>query len=96
MPAHCLPIHSNVVALFPKTRPAPTLRHVHLLHLDGRPFCSAGFLPGLASAPWSWICEVVAAEHECSEEDVGCAEAGEDLDGDFVTVNGIPAYRISL
>jgi hypothetical protein len=96
MPAHCLPIYDNVVALVPKTR-QPSLRHVHLTHLDGRLFATAGFLPGLASAPWSWICEVVAAELECNEEDVGCQEANEDdLDGDFVTVDGIPAYRVAI
>ncbi len=93
MPAYCIPLHSNVVALVPKTRPAPTLRHVHLTHLDGRPFCSAGFLPGLASAPWSWICEVVAAELECNEEDVGCMEHEAE---DFVTVDGIPCYKMAI
>jgi hypothetical protein len=97
MPAHCLPVYSNVVALVPKTRPAPQTRTVSLLHLDGRPFCSAGFLPGLASAPWSWICEVVAAELECAEDAVGCLEPSEEEGGgDYVTVDGIPVYRVAL
>jgi hypothetical protein len=93
MPAHCLPVYSNVVALVPPTRPLPKPRTVTLLHLDGRQFASAGFLPGLASAPWSWICEVVAAELECNEEDVGCAESE---DGDLITVDGIPVYRVAI
>jgi hypothetical protein len=91
-----LPIHSNVVALVPKNAPIPTMRHVTLLTLDGRQFATAGFLPGLASAPWAWICETVVAECGCDEEDVGCQEAGEEGGGDLVTVDGLPVYRVAI
>lgn len=69
------------------------LSHVHLLHLDGRPWASAGFLPGDPGAAWAWIAETVAAELECSEEDV---HAGESEEGDTVTVDGIPVYMVEI
>lgn len=91
-----LPVHENVVALVPKGT-TPTMRHVTLLHLDGRQWATAGFLPGCAGAPWAWIQEIVAHEHECSEDDVGCAEPDEDEGGgDFVTVRGEPYYRVKI
>lgn len=97
-PAAVLPVHSNVVALVPPAAKR-TMRHVRILHLDGREFASAGFLPGLASAPWEWIAETVAAECECRPEQVGCMEPPEDDEGpgrDFITVDGLPCYRIGF
>lgn len=86
-------IYTNVVALH---RPK-TMRHVTLLHLDGHPWHTAGFLPGDAGAPWAWIVETVSREHECSEEAVGCAEPDEDEGGgDFVTIDGERAYRVKI
>lgn len=94
---HALPIYSNVVALFPPTRPLPPMRHVTLLRLSGEVFATAGFLPGLASAPWSWIAETVAAELGVEEDQVHCEEAGEDESGgDFVTVDGMRVYQIAI
>jgi hypothetical protein len=96
MLAHCLPIYQNVVAL-PVPSLQRTMRHVTLLHLDGRPFATAGFLPGSASRPWEWIVETVAAECECAEESVGCQEPGEDEGGgDFVTVDGMRVYQVAI
>jgi hypothetical protein len=95
-PVKALPVYENVVALVrPGTQ--PSLRHVTLLHLDGRQFATAGFLPGLASDPWAWICETVATELDVSEEAVGCLEPDEsDGGGDFVTVDGLPVYRVAI
>jgi hypothetical protein len=71
--------------------PQRTHRWIRLLHLDGREWCSAGFTgPGSA---WDWIAETVAHELSCSEEAVGCLESEED--GDLVTVDGLPCYRIA-
>jgi hypothetical protein len=76
---------------FPRTR---ILRHVTLLTLDGRPAFQAGFFPGDPGAPWAWICEVVARECSCSENDVHALEGDEESDfADLITADGIPAYR---
>jgi hypothetical protein len=72
------------------------MRHVTLLHLSGALFATAGFLPGDAGAPWAWIQETVAAECGVAEDAVGCAEAGEEGGGDFVTVDGLPVYRVQI
>jgi hypothetical protein len=62
---------------------------VRILHLDGRLFASAGFLPPYQpGAKWDWIRETVARECECAEDDVGCD------DDDQVTVEGIPLFRV--
>ena len=84
---------SNVVAhpCMPRT-----MRHVTLLRLDGTLFASAGFLPGDASAPWDWIRETVAHELSVSEDSVHCMEAGEDDEGDYITVDGLPVYRVGI
>jgi hypothetical protein len=73
-----------------------THRTVRLLHLDGREFASAGFPngPGEASAPWSWICETVAHELECDEDDVTCLEGDDGTD--LVAVEGLPVYKIAI
>lgn len=92
MNQHALPIGHNVVAL----HPSKTMRHVTLLRLDGTLFATAGFLPGLASAPWDWIVETVAHELGCAEDAVGCQEGGDDDLEDFVTVDGLRVYRIAL
>jgi hypothetical protein len=67
-----------------------SIRTVRLLHMDGRQWCTAGFI-GPESA-WSWIVETVAHELSCNEDDVHCAESDE---GDVVTVNGEPCYRVA-
>jgi hypothetical protein len=74
----------------------PTHRTVRLLRLDGTEFASAGFPngPGLASAPWSWICETVSRELDVSEDAVHVLE-GED-GTDFITVDGLPVYRVAI
>lgn len=67
-------------------------RTVTLLHLDGRPWASAGFTgPGDA---WEWIATSVAAEWGVDAEDVHCEES-EDGSGDVVTLAGSALYRIS-
>lgn len=87
-------LYTNVVRLpTPATRLAPQVHTVRLLHLDGRPFASAGFLPGLASAPWAWIRETVARECDVDEDQVGTMETD---DGDMVTVDGLPVYLVGL
>lgn len=69
---------------------ALTHRTLTLLHLDGRPWASAGFTgPGDA---WGWIAETVATEHGADPEDVHCEESE---DGDLVTLQGAAMYRIS-
>jgi hypothetical protein len=80
MTAHCL---------VPTSR---TLRTVTLLTLDGRPAFHAGFLPGDPGAPWAWMQETVAHEWGVEEDAVGAVESDE---GDFVTVDGMPVYRVS-
>lgn len=65
-------------------------RTITLLHLDGRPWASAGFT-GPADA-WGWIAETVAHEHGCDEDDVHCEESE---DGDVVTVGGEALYKIA-
>lgn len=69
------------------------LSHVTLLHLDGREFATAGFLPGDPGAAWAWIQETVAHELECHEDDVA---SGESEDGDTVCVDGIPVYMVEI
>lgn len=46
---------------------------------------------GISGSPWTWITEVVAAELECSPEDLSC---GDDEDGEFVALNGASVVRI--
>jgi hypothetical protein len=79
---------------------APTHRTVHLVHLDGRPFASAGFPCNVrdAGAPWAWIQETVAHEQGVREDDVGCIEPDNDAEqqGDLVTVDGFPVYRVLI
>ncbi|MGJ5032437.1 hypothetical protein ACQR1I_36755 [Bradyrhizobium sp. HKCCYLS2038] len=65
------------------------MRTVTLTHLDGRPWASAGFLPG--GDVWGWIVETVAHEHGVPEDAVGCLETE---DGDAVTVAGEPIYSL--
>lgn len=77
----------------------PTHRTVRLLHLDGRPFASAGFPVAVRDpgAPWAWIAETVAHEQRCDEDQVGCIEPDNDeLAGDLVTVDGFPVYRVVI
>jgi hypothetical protein len=69
---------------------------VTLNHLDGRHFATAGFSGGCAGDSWAWIVETVAHELGCGEEQVGCMEGSEDEGGDFVTVDGLPCYKIGL
>lgn len=71
------------------------MTHVHLLHLDGRPWMSTGFLaPSQVSTAWSWVAESIARECECDEDDVDCTEL--DDGREVVTVHGEPVaeYRI--
>jgi hypothetical protein len=68
----------------------PSPRTVALDRLDGTPFASAGFLPGLASAPWSWVQMTVATELSVAECDVDCAEGPDGQD--WITVHGLPVY----
>lgn len=77
---------------FPTGRPV-TMRHVTLVTLAGAPWATAGFLPGDPGAPWAWICELVAREFECREEDVHAMETD---DGDVVTAEGIPVCMVRL
>jgi hypothetical protein len=88
MPA---PAPSNVIALPVRQRTCWTTLH----HLDGREWAtSSHFGPGGA---WAWIVESVAHEHSVSDDQIGCAESGDDqpYDGDdLVTIDGLPVYRI--
>jgi hypothetical protein len=59
-------------------------RTVRLLTLDGRPWARTDF-PEPCDA-WDWIARTVAAELDCSPEDVGATEE------DVVTVHGMPCY----
>lgn len=68
-------------------------RTIALLHLDGRLWTSAGFSGGLPSDGWAWIANAVATEHSVDPDDVGCEETE---DGDVVTVDGVPVYRLSI
>jgi hypothetical protein len=67
---------------------------VTLLTLEGAPFASAGFLPGDPGAPWAWIQSLVASEWGVEEDAVGTLESEED--GDLITVDGLPMYRVAL
>lgn len=78
---------------FPPARSTRLMSHVNLLHLDGRLFATAGFLPGDPGAAWAWIRSIVAAELECSEDDIRC---GESDDGDTVCVEGVPVYLVEI
>lgn len=70
------------------THPTPQYRTRRIMHLDGRPWASAGFTGG--GDVWGWVLETVAHELETSEESIGLLE---DPDrGDLVTVDGIPAF----
>lgn len=81
---------------FPTGRPFQ-MRTVTLLTLQGAPFATAGFLPGDPGAPWAWICECVAREWGVEEDAVGTLEPHEDEGGgDFITVDGLPAYRVQI
>lgn len=68
-------------------------RTIRLLHLDGRPWASAGFAGGDPGAAWGWVCETVAAECGVDEDAVGCAESE---DGDLITVEGVAVYRLGI
>lgn len=85
------PMQSNVIALPVQKRTCWTTLH----QLDGREWAtSSHFGPGGA---WAWIVESVAHEHSVSEDQVGCAESGEDQPydcDDLVTIDGLPVYRI--
>lgn len=76
---------SNLVRL-----PCP-VRTVRILHLDGRVFASAGFLPGPMSDSWAWIVEIVSRELDVDPEQVDLLETDE---GDVIAVDGLPAYRL--
>lgn len=82
---------ANVYVLPVRQRTCWTTLH----HLDGREWAtSSHFGPGGA---WSWILESVAHEHSVSEDQIGCAESGEDQPydcDDLVTIDGLPVYRI--
>lgn len=67
---------------------------VNILHLDGRLFATAGFLPGNPGDAWAWIQETVAHELGCTEDDVHADESEEG--GDVVTVEGIPVYMVEI
>jgi hypothetical protein len=84
-----------VLLPFPPAASSRLFSHVALLHLDGRPFARTAFLPGAGpSAAWEWIAETVAAECDCSAEDVHCAETEEG--GDLITVDGLPVYMVEI
>ena len=59
----------------------------------GRPIFSADFTDNRNGDIWDWMQSVVSAEHECSVDDVGLLETD---DGDIVTIDGLPAYRIEI
>ncbi len=78
---------------FPVEASARLISTVKLLHLDGRPFASGGFLPGNPGDAWAWIAETVATELGCLESEV---EAGESEEGDVVCVEGMPCYMVEI
>ena len=58
----------------------------------GHPIATAGFDgPNPAGDAWEWMQETVAAELECRPEQVGAIETD---DGDVLTVDGVPVYKI--
>lgn len=64
-------------------------RWTSIVSLDGHAWlASTHFGP---SGAWGWIVESVAAELGCDEDAVGSLESD---DGDLVTVDGLPVYRI--
>jgi hypothetical protein len=65
-------------------------RRVTLTRLDGTPFADA--LCSRADR-WEWVQEVVTEELRCYPEQVGCMESA-DGEGDLVTVDGLPVFRI--
>lgn len=84
-------LRGNVIPL-----PArPRTRWTSICHLHGGKWAtSSGFGPDGA---WGWILETVAHELGVSEDQIGCAESGEDQPydcDDLVTVDGLPVYRI--
>lgn len=81
----------NVVVL-----PVPHRSSWTALHrLDGtRWTANSHFGPGNA---WNWILETVAAEYGVSEDQINCAESGDDQPygcDDLVTIDGLPVLRI--
>lgn len=78
--------NSNVTTLPVRTR------WVSLCNIEtgARVATSSHFGP---SGAWEWIAESVAAELAVDEDAVGCMEDPEG-EGDFVTVDGLPVYRI--
>lgn len=75
---------------FPPAAMGRLVSTVRLLHLDGRPFASAGFLPSRANDPWNWIVETVAAELDSAPETIHAT------DDDLVTVDGIPCFLVEI
>jgi hypothetical protein len=61
-----------------------------LCRLDGKVIAEAS-VSFISGDRWAWIVETVARETECREDQVGCVETDE---GDVVTVDGIPVYRL--
>lgn len=80
---------------FPAPAPQRQMRHITLVRLNPAEtiMATAGFLPGDPGAPWAWICEVVAAECECNEEDVHVLEDETGDVGDLITADGIPVAK---
>ena len=79
------PMQTNVVQLPVRPRTCWTT----LCHLDGREWArSSHFGPGGA---WNWILDAVQEEHGVNEDQIGCIETD---DGDVVTIDGEPIYRI--
>jgi hypothetical protein len=75
---------------FPPAAMGRLVSTVRLLHLDGRPFASTGFLPGNPGAQWEWIQETVAAELGADPESIHAT------DDDLVTVEGIPCFTCEI
>lgn len=67
------------------------MTHVDILHLDGRRWMTAGFMPHQPDDGWSWVAEQLARECDCSEQDISC-----DDDEEIVTVRGEPVARYQL
>ena len=65
--------------------------HRTIRTLDGRPFASAGFTDNRNGDVWAWMQETVAHECGVAPNQVGLDETD---DGDVLTVDGVPVYRI--